>query len=55
MEQQTTAQVIKTLMDGWDTIMAAAKRQFPDATADELQVIATGAMNQSLGIATRPA
>ncbi len=46
----TLAQDIKEMMDGWNTIMAAAKEQFPKATEEELYQIAKGAMNHALGI-----
>lgn len=41
---------MKKLMNGWNTIRAAAIRQFPDATPEQIQQITTGAMNHALGL-----
>ena len=46
----TTAEVIKEAMRGWNVIEAAAKKQFPAASKDELYEICKGAMNHALKI-----
>jgi len=46
----TTAEALEKMMEGWNTIMAAARQQFPNATEEELYKIAKGAMNHALGI-----
>lgn len=38
------------LMDGWNTVHAAAKREFPNASAEEQQRIAQGVMTHALGL-----
>lgn len=40
---------IKTLMDGWNTIEAAAKAQFKGASKSEIYDITKGAMDHALG------
>jgi hypothetical protein len=40
---------IAELMRGWNTIEAAAKAQFPNASKAELYEICKGAMNKTLG------
>lgn len=45
------AQDLKELMAAWNTIAAAAKQQFPGASAEELYQIIKGAMNHALKIA----
>jgi hypothetical protein len=50
-EQMTTAaKEIAELMNGWNTIMAAARREFPAASEEELFQIASGAMRHALGL-----
>ena len=44
------AKDIAEMMAAWDTIMAAARREFPAASDEKLFEIAKGAMNHSLGI-----
>jgi hypothetical protein len=44
------AKDLQELMNGWNTIMAAARAEFPAATDEELFKIAQGAMNHALGI-----
>ena len=46
----TTAEALKEIMDGWNKIMEAARKQFANATEEELYQIAQGAMNHALGI-----
>lgn len=46
----TTAEALKEMMEGWNTIMEAARQEFPNATEEELYQIAKGAMNHALGI-----
>lgn len=46
----TFAQDLAELMAGWNTIMDAAKSRYPNASPDELQVLASCAMNHALGI-----
>ena len=38
------------MMQGWDTIMAEAKRQFPNASEEEQYQIAKGAFTHALGL-----
>jgi hypothetical protein len=42
---------LKEMMAAWNTIEAAAKSQFPNATPEELYQIVKGAMNHALKIA----
>lgn len=44
------ALLIKELMEGWDVIMEAARKQFPNVSEEKLYEIAKGAMNHSLGL-----
>lgn len=44
-----TVSAIMELMLGWNTIEAEAKRQFPNASKEELYQICKGAMNHALG------
>lgn len=46
----TTAQAIGELMNGWNTIMAAARKQFPTSSEEELFQIAKGAMDKAVGL-----
>ena len=46
----TFAQDLDEMMHGWNTILAAARAQFPNATAEELFEIASGAMKNALGM-----
>lgn len=41
---------LKEMMAAWNTIEAAAKSQFPNATAEEIYQITKGAMNRALNI-----
>ena len=38
------------MIDGWNTIMAAARQQFPAATEEELYQISKGAMQHALAM-----
>lgn len=49
-QDKELAQDIATLMNGWNKIEEAAKKQFPNASKDEIQKITAGAMNHALGI-----
>ncbi len=44
----TFAADIAEMMAAWNTIMAAAKREFPGASDEKLYQIAKSAMNHSL-------
>lgn len=44
------SQDIQEMMAAWDTIMKAAKAQFPDASEELLYVLCKGAMNHALGL-----
>ena len=44
----TLAQDLKTAMDGWNKIEAAAKQQFPKATKEEIYQITKRAMLAAL-------
>ncbi|UOF80938.1 hypothetical protein [Caudoviricetes sp.] len=46
----TIAQDLKEMMNGWNKIEAAARKQFPNASAEEIYQITSGAMKQALGI-----
>jgi hypothetical protein len=46
----TTAQALKEMMSGWNTIEAKAKTQFPNATKEELYQICKDAMNYALKV-----
>ena len=46
----TLAQDLKEMMNGWNTIETAAKKQFPNATKEELYEICKGAMNHAIGL-----
>lgn len=48
MSDTTAAQDFREMMDAWNTIEAAAKREFPDAGAEELYQIAAGAFRAAL-------
>jgi len=45
-----TAQDLQEMMNGWNKIMAAARREFPTATEENLFQIASGAMKNALGV-----
>jgi len=49
MKTPTIQQDLKTLMDGWNVIEAAAKKEYPTASTAELFQISKSAMNQALG------
>lgn len=44
----TTQQAIKEMMEAWNTIMEAVKKQFPNASEEELYQIAKGAMDHAI-------
>jgi hypothetical protein len=46
----TTTEALKEMMAAWDKIMETARRQFPNASEEELYQIAKGAMNHQLGL-----
>jgi hypothetical protein len=48
--QTTAAQDIAEMMQAWNTILAAAREQFPAASDEDLFQIAKGAMNHALGL-----
>jgi len=50
MTDKQLAKDIAELMNGWNKIEEEAKKQFPNASKEEIQRIATGAMNHALGI-----
>jgi hypothetical protein len=50
MTTATFAQDLQEMMNGWNTIMAAARKEFPNASEEELFQIAKGAMNRALGL-----
>lgn len=41
---------LREMMAAWATIEAAARREFPNASADELYQICRGAMDHALGL-----
>lgn len=45
----TTAQAIKEMLVAWNTIEAAARIQFPNASEEELYQICKSAMKHALG------
>ena len=45
-----TVEALKEAMQGWNTIEAAARSEFPNATPEELYQICKSAMNKALGI-----
>lgn len=50
---QSTATVASDLAEAmavWNRIIAAARREFPDASEERIYQIAKGAMNHALGI-----
>jgi hypothetical protein len=46
----TLATDLKEMMQGWNTIEAAAKKQFPNATKEELYEICKDAMDHAIGL-----
>lgn len=48
--QATAANDIREMMNAWNTIIAAARKQFPAASEEEIFQIAKGAMNNALGL-----
>lgn len=46
----TAAQDLQEMMNGWNTIMAAAKIEFPAATEEELFQIVSSAMRHAMGM-----
>ena len=46
----TTVDALKEMMAGWNAIESAAKKQFPNASKDELFKICSDAMNHALKI-----
>ena len=47
---RTFASDLAEMMTTWNEIRAAALRSFPGATDDEIQQIASGAMEHSMGM-----
>ena len=47
----TTQQAIAEMMNAWNTIVAAARKQFPQASEEEIFQIAKTAMNHTLKLA----
>ena len=45
-----TVDALKEMMAGWNTIEAAARKQFPNASKDELFKICSDAMKHALKI-----
>lgn len=50
MNAATFADDIAEMISAWNTIMAAAKREFPGASEEKLFAIASSAMKNSLGL-----
>ena len=50
MQTTTFAQDLQEMMNGWNTIVAAARAQFPAASEEEIYQIAKGAMQHTLGL-----
>ena len=50
MQTTTFTQDLQEMMNGWNTIVAAARAQFPAASEEEIYQIAKGAMAQTLGL-----
>ncbi|MGC1404551.1 MAG: hypothetical protein WA974_16660 [Thermodesulfobacteriota bacterium] len=48
--ESTIQQDFKLMMDGWDTIMKAARKQFPDESEAKLFAIASVAMNHAIDL-----
>lgn len=46
----TAAQDMQEMMNGWNTIFAAARREFPTASEEEIYQIAKDAMAHTLNI-----
>lgn len=44
----TTPEALRALMTAWNTVLAAARAQFPQASEEQLYQIAKGAMNHAL-------
>jgi hypothetical protein len=49
-EATMNARDIQEMMAAWDKIVSAARTQFPEADAETLFQIASGAMNHAIGI-----
>lgn len=49
----TLATDLAQMMGAWDRIAAAARREFPNASDEELYQITAGAMNHALGLSKR--
>lgn len=47
----STAQALQEMMDVWSSIMGDVKKQFPNASEEEIYRISKGVMNRSLGLA----
>lgn len=45
-------QALKELMDTWNRIIAALRKQFPEADGEEIYQRACQAMNQAIGLET---
>lgn len=50
MQTATFAQDLQEMMNGWNTILAAARREFPAASEEEIYQIAKGAMAHTLNL-----
>jgi len=50
MNTATFSQDIAEMMAAWNTIMAAARKQFPQASEEALYQMTAGAMKKSLGL-----
>jgi len=50
MQTATFAQDLQEMMNGWNTIVAAARAQFPGASEEEIYQIAKAAMAHTLGL-----
>lgn len=50
MQTATFAQDLQEMMNGWNTIAAAARAQFPAASEEEIYQIVKSAMAQTLGL-----
>lgn len=48
--QATITTDLQEMMNAWNTIIAAARQQFPTASEEEVFQIAKSAMNNALGL-----
>jgi len=49
-ETTKESQVLRELMNAWDSIVASARKRFPNATEEEIYQIASSAMKRALNI-----